>query len=95
MTIGPILPPDPRSITAPGAKTTSGDFASVFRNAVASVEAQQTAADAVANQFLNGENVEVHQVALAAQKAELSFEMFLQSRNKIVQAYQEIMRMQF
>jgi flagellar hook-basal body complex protein FliE len=33
-------------------------------------------------------------VALKAQKAELSMELFLQVRNKVVQAYQEIMRMQ-
>jgi flagellar hook-basal body complex protein FliE len=31
---------------------------------------------------------------MAAQKAELAFEMFLQTRNKLVQAYQEVMRMQ-
>jgi flagellar hook-basal body complex protein FliE len=38
--------------------------------------------------------VELHSTVLAAQKAELSFEMFLQMRNKVVQAYQEIMRSQ-
>ena len=44
--------------------------------------------------FLSGESEELHATALAVQRAELSFELFLQTRNKIVQAYQEIMRMQ-
>ncbi len=46
------------------------------------------------NAFLRGESEEVHKVALDAQRAELSLEMFLQMRNKVVQAYQEIMRTQ-
>ncbi|MCL4851471.1 MAG: flagellar hook-basal body complex protein FliE, partial [Bryobacteraceae bacterium] len=42
----------------------------------------------------SGEAEEVHQAVLATQQAELAFEMFLQVRNKVVQAYQEVMRMQ-
>ena len=37
---------------------------------------------------------ELHTTILAAQRAELSFDLFLQARNKVVSAYQEIMRMQ-
>ena len=37
---------------------------------------------------------ELHATALAVQRAELAFDLFLQARNKVVQAYQEIMRMQ-
>ncbi|MSV34242.1 MAG: flagellar hook-basal body complex protein FliE [Bryobacterales bacterium] len=47
-----------------------------------------------AGRFLNGEGEEIHKVALAAQQADLSFQMFLQVRNKVISAYQEIMRMQ-
>ena len=46
------------------------------------------------NGFLLGENEELHKVAAATQQAELSFDLFLQVKNKVVQAYQEIMRMQ-
>jgi flagellar hook-basal body complex protein FliE len=46
------------------------------------------------NSFLSGEGEELHDVALKTQEAELSFDMFLQVRNKIVSAYQEVMRMQ-
>jgi flagellar hook-basal body complex protein FliE len=45
-------------------------------------------------QFISGESTDLHNVALASQKAALDFEMFLQVRNKVVQAYQEVMRLQ-
>jgi flagellar hook-basal body complex protein FliE len=45
-------------------------------------------------QFLNGENEDLHTTILASQKAELAFELGLQVRNKVVSAYQEIMKMQ-
>ena len=38
--------------------------------------------------------MKMHSVILASQRAELEFDMFLQVRNKVVSAYQEIMRMQ-
>ena len=51
-------------------------------------------ASASVERFLSGENEELHTTILATQQAELSFELFLQARNKVVSAYQEIMRMQ-
>jgi flagellar hook-basal body complex protein FliE len=54
--------------------------------------AQQTAATSV-EQFLSGEGSELHSAILATQRAELSFDLLLQARNKVVSAYQEIMRM--
>ena len=44
--------------------------------------------------FLSGEGEDLHTTILATQQAELSFDLFLQMRNKVVSAYQEIMRMQ-
>jgi len=44
--------------------------------------------------FLSDEGEEVHTVALATQRAELAFELFLQVRNKVVSAYQSVMQMQ-
>ncbi len=69
-------------------------FQSVFSEAVKKVEAFQHNAQLSADRFLNGEGEEIHKVALAAQQADLSFQMFLQVRNKVISAYQEIMRMQ-
>ena len=43
---------------------------------------------------MTGESQDLHTTVIAMQKADLSFQMMMQVRNKIVQAYQEIMRMQ-
>ena len=43
---------------------------------------------------MSGESQDLHTTVIAMQKADLSFQMMMQVRNKIVQAYQEIMRMQ-
>lgn len=70
------------------------DFGEVFRSAVQSVEEFQKTAGQQVEQFLRGENQDLHTAILATQRAELAFEMFQQVRNKVVQAYQEVMRMQ-
>ncbi len=46
------------------------------------------------DRFLSGEDEEIHKVALATEQAQLTFDLFLQVRNKVVSAYQEVMRMQ-
>ena len=69
-------------------------FRSLLDNAVARVDQFAQDANGAVNRFLAGEGEEVHQMVLDAQRAELAFELFLQVRNKVVQAYQEIMRMQ-
>ena len=71
-----------------------GAFQSAFSDAVKKVESFQSNADASVNRFLSGEGEEIYKVALATQQADLSFQLFLQTRNKIVSAYQEVMRMQ-
>ena len=71
-----------------------GGFGGILKQAIAQVAGHQQQAEASMGSFLRGESEEVHKVALDAQRAELSLEMFLQMRNKVVQAYQEVMRMQ-
>jgi flagellar hook-basal body complex protein FliE len=84
------------SISAPKATAASeaAPFQSVLLDAMQKVEAFQSSADASVNRFLSGEGEELHQVALKTQQADLSFQLFMQARNKIVSAYQEVMRMQ-
>ena len=74
--------------------TSGSEFKSVFSDAVNKVESFQNNAEQSVDRFLNGEGEEIHKVALATQQADLSFQLFLQVRNKVVSAYQEIMRMQ-
>jgi flagellar hook-basal body complex protein FliE len=71
-----------------------GEFQSVLEGTIQKLEATNNdAADAV-QKFMTGENEELHTTVLAAQKAEIAFDLGLQVRNKVVSAYQEIMRMQ-
>jgi flagellar hook-basal body complex protein FliE len=90
--IPPISLPDVAQVNSPGPG--AGGFQSVLEGIVGNVEQSQAQAQQVTNNFLNGGNEELHSVALAAQRASLEFELFLQVRNKVTSAYQEIMRMQ-
>jgi flagellar hook-basal body complex protein FliE len=73
---------------------TPGGFQSVLEGLVGGVEKSQAQAQQSVNSFLNGGNEELHSVALATQRSSLEFDLFMQVRNKVVSAYQEVMRMQ-
>ena len=79
----------------PASEAGSGNaFAAVFQEAVQRVENYRGQAEDAVQRFLSGETEELHKVAMATQQAELSFDLFLQVKNRVVQAYQEVMRMQ-
>ena len=72
----------------------ASEFSAALETAIDQVErSRQNAADSI-QQLLSGEKEEIHSTVLATQQAELQFEMFLQVRNKVVSAYQEVMKMQ-
>jgi flagellar hook-basal body complex protein FliE len=78
-----------------GASGTSGaGFSSVLADAIGRVNQFQQSAQSSIGKFLSGEDEEVHKVALATEQAAMSFDLFLQVRNKVISAYQEVMRMQ-
>src|ERR1700682_3468664 len=82
------------SIQFPGLQKGFGGFQSVLADAVARVEQFQQSSAANIDKFFSGEDEEVHQVARATQQAEIAFDLFVQVRNKVISAYQEVMRMQ-
>jgi flagellar hook-basal body complex protein FliE len=84
----------PNAAAATGPAASKDPFGEALRAAVARVEGASAEATASAERFLNGEGEELHQVALNAQRAALQFELFLQMRNKAVEAYHEVMRQQ-
>jgi flagellar hook-basal body complex protein FliE len=94
----PILPVSgvtlPSAIRAAGQSNTGGAFQEVLSGAIQKVESFGQNASTSVERFLAGENEELHTTILATQQAELSFELFMQTRGKVVSAYQEIMRMQ-
>jgi flagellar hook-basal body complex protein FliE len=99
---GPILPISgppalAESIVPSGGSGGSGGtgtFQDVFAAAIQSVQGTGNEAAASVERFLSGEGEELHTTIMAAQKAELAFDLFLQARNKVVSAYTEIMHLQ-
>jgi flagellar hook-basal body complex protein FliE len=69
-------------------------FREILSNAIDQVEVSRGDASKTLDQFLAGEGEDLHSTILASQRAELEFQMFMQVRNKVVAAYQEVMRMQ-
>ena len=72
----------------------AGSFGAAMTDALNGVEAMQSAAHASAESFMSGATGEIHKVALDQQKAAIALDLFLQVRNKVISAYQEIMKMQ-
>lgn len=91
--VGQIPLPVPGRIAGPGEARPPEAFAALLGDAVGRVEGLRGEAAGAVGRIFSGEGEELHTAVLATQKAELAFELFLQVRNKVVQAYQEIMRM--
>lgn len=77
-----------------GGETSPGSFASELSSALARVDRTMAESSTLSSQMLRGEDVELHTVALRAQEASMQFDLLLQVRNRLIQGYQEIMRLQ-
>lgn len=77
-------------------KTTQAEqsFGSLVARAVQQLDTLQKQADAAALQVATGGNTELHEALLTMEEAGLALQLAIQVRNKLVEAYQEIMRMQ-
>lgn len=86
--------PLPEAAAASSAGSQPGAFRKLMEGAISGVEQSRADAAEAVESLLAGEGGELHSTLLATQRAELSLDLFLQMRNKVVEAYQEIMRMQ-
>jgi flagellar hook-basal body complex protein FliE len=66
----------------------------VLRDAITTTNDLQKQSNQEIQKLMAGETQDLHETMIAVQKADLSFQMMMQVRNKLLQAYQEIMRMQ-
>jgi flagellar hook-basal body complex protein FliE len=73
-------------------KTTG--FADALKQFAAGVNEELQQADGKMEEFAVGKRSDLHEVVVATEKADISFKLLLQVRNKLLEAYQEIMRMQ-
>jgi len=70
------------------------DFKNFFLEKIKEVDNSQKEAQKMLEALAKGEDIDFSEVALAISKADLNFKFLLRIRNKILEAYQEIMRMQ-
>jgi flagellar hook-basal body complex protein FliE len=73
----------------------ASDFVQSLQDAMSQVGELQNEADSRVGQLLTGNGQDVHSAMIAVEKASLAFEMMVQVRNKIVQAYTQVSGMQF
>ena len=77
-----------------GAQDSSKSFSSFIDQSLKDIEASQIEADTAVKDLATGKNKNLHQVMLTLEKADTTLKLGMQIRNKIVEAYKEIMRMQ-
>lgn len=82
----------------PGGKphAAGAGFADIFKYAVTNLDSLQNSADQQIAQVVQGRaNVDIGQVSAAVEKSDVAFQLMMQVRNKVVNAYQDIEKMQF
>jgi flagellar hook-basal body complex protein FliE len=73
---------------------TQQSFASVLKDSIEQLNKSQQDADNMTSKLINGDNVDLSQVMIAQQKANITLQTAVEVRNKVIDAYQEMMRMQ-
>lgn len=69
-------------------------FLDTLKQKLDEVNEKQIEAEATTEAFIKGDDIDIHEVMLAGEEAKLSLQMAVQVRNKLVEAYQELNRMQ-
>lgn len=81
-------------IAKPGKQSGGASFEDAIKAALKDVSTVQNDAEKAIEDFSKGEVKDVHTVVIAMEKADMSMQTLMQVRNKLLTAYQEIMRMQ-
>ena len=72
----------------------SEPFGEMLKNSINEVNTRQIEADHASRDLAVGNNKDIHQTMILMEKADISFQLMMQVRNKIIAAYEEIMHMQ-
>ena len=96
MNLLPVSAANPNVLSGPQPLNTGGSapFAELLNNAIASAKSQQAASQAGVQSLLTGDTDNLQSVVMGAAKADVSLQILLGVRDKLVNAHQEIMRMQ-
>jgi len=85
---------DSKPALVPTGNQLEGSFSDILKNAISSVNNVQLEAGQVRQAVLRGEIKDIDETMIALQKANVSLQIMLEVRNKILEAYQEVMRTQ-
>lgn len=90
------LPTPATTPTSPtGAERNEGSFGETLRNTLGSVEGLRSTSETQMSELLQGNRQDIHNVMIAVEKADVAFQLMMQVRNKILNAYQDVSKLQF
>ena len=84
---------EPSSLHQPQNQTGTASFGQMLKGSLTRVNQLQNEADTSIDNLANGSQTDIHQTMIAVEKADVSFELLMQIRNKLIAAYDKIMRM--
>lgn len=87
-----VIPTEVPSISS--VQNGGGSFSNILNQFVNEVNTKQVAAEETVNGMLSGKNVSLHQAMISMEEANVSFQLMIEVRNKLLDSYQELMRMQ-
>jgi flagellar hook-basal body complex protein FliE len=90
-----ILPAEADASAPQSASSADAGFRDVLHSAIDGIQQLEGQAESKVAGVIAGNGNDVHSAMIAVEKADLSFQLMMQVRNKIVSAYEEISRMQF
>jgi len=93
-----VVVPRAPELSAPSRPAETGGlgagFGELLKDAVLAVNQAQQSAEAAARSLASGQSRDVTQTMIAVEKANVTFQLMLQVRNRLLEAYQEVMRIQ-
>lgn len=93
--IPPISGTTPTSPAGLGSDSSQGGFGATLKNAMNQVDQASADSQSQVSDLLQGNRQDIQNVMIAVEKADIAFQMMMQVRNKIVNAYEEVSKMQF
>jgi flagellar hook-basal body complex protein FliE len=94
LTLLPTLEGPSKSTINKTLKETNTSFGDTLNQAIADVNSLQSEAGKAVGKMVAGETTDLHEVMIAVEKARTSFDLLMEIRNKTIDVYREIMRMQ-
>jgi flagellar hook-basal body complex protein FliE len=88
------LPPLPEGMRAQAAAPAAGGFGELFTQGLAQVNESLMASQVDMQRLATGDVQNLHQIMIRMEESRISFQMMLQVRNRLLEAYQDVMKMQ-